>query len=354
MKFVTLERRTEIWNFLFSLLFAASSWCCGRNGRSSIIECRCGNDVWTFPCWLLVLFWPSTTSFILHICCRVERSVRVASNTLHPPAILDHDEERKKLLKFDDDVNSFIFGKSMTETSHVFQKFHQSVSIVDLVSTIKANNTRDTAPHHSSASPSDLKVDEGIAKELHWCFHPPHVPQPQHLCILQNINEINQLWACFCCRENGWKGAKLNQNRRLKLISSGANHGKEMGQERFWEAFASPAKAEIQLRFFEQGSHSTRFWWTAMRVNFILGLLPVEHVTAKSSLYQTHRDAPLHLDAQVNKIQIISASNLKQAGFHCELCDFSAKDNLTFLDHMNSIRRTFTPPPPLLILASSL
>ncbi|KAI8916830.1 hypothetical protein BC831DRAFT_432001 [Entophlyctis helioformis] len=52
----------------------------------------------------------------------------------------------------------------------------------------------------------------------------------------------------------------------------------------------------------------------------------------------TARDGDLGFAASVGKTVVVDTSDGTQPGFHCALCDRTYKDNMTFLDHLNSIQ----------------
>ena len=51
------------------------------------------------------------------------------------------------------------------------------------------------------------------------------------------------------------------------------------------------------------------------------------------------RETGLGLEQQVNKVTLISAKDEGSRGFKCDQCGVSYNDNLSYLDHLNSIQR---------------
>jgi U4/U6.U5 tri-snRNP component SNU23 len=52
------------------------------------------------------------------------------------------------------------------------------------------------------------------------------------------------------------------------------------------------------------------------------------------------REGGLGLEQEVNKTILISAKDEGSKGFKCDACGVSFNDNLSYLDHLNSIQRT--------------
>jgi U4/U6.U5 tri-snRNP component SNU23 len=57
----------------------------------------------------------------------------------------------------------------------------------------------------------------------------------------------------------------------------------------------------------------------------------------KGELAQARVDS-LNLESKIGRVVVVGDSKKQQPGFYCEACDFTCKDNLTYLDHCNSLR----------------
>lgn len=53
------------------------------------------------------------------------------------------------------------------------------------------------------------------------------------------------------------------------------------------------------------------------------------------------RQEKLELDAKVGQTELVQHAS-RQPGYHCEVCDLTYRDNISYLDHLNSRRRTFS------------
>ena len=51
------------------------------------------------------------------------------------------------------------------------------------------------------------------------------------------------------------------------------------------------------------------------------------------------RQENLALDAKVGQTELVQHAS-RQPGYHCDVCDLTYRDNISYLDHLNSRRRT--------------